>query len=280
MSESFFRISIIDGAINLSKLRSKYPDKNISEIIGYLQNGPASLSSYDYNNAKILIEKIGWEAFSTNGDRQSQLRDTLKNMIILLRPFWAKLSYLGRAKVKQILCEDSTQCLQYAGLLDENPTISAVNWWEEISKIFRIINDEQKFELGRVGEKRSIQLEKQRILENGLVKEPIWVALEDNTVGYDILSYRKNYDNELYEIKIEVKTCSYSPTHLILTRNEWKTALENEKSFFFQIWNLDVNQLIEMNVSEMAHHIPNDQGNGEWKEVEVILDDIKGVNSK
>ncbi|MFK9091722.1 protein NO VEIN domain-containing protein [Bacillus salipaludis] len=279
MSESFFKISIIDGAINLNKQRPKYPNKNINEIIGYLQNGPASLSSYDYNNAIILAKKIGWEAFSLKDDRQSQLRDTLKNMIIQLRPFWAKVSYLGRAKVKHILCEDSIQCLQYAGLLAENPTEDVINWWEEISKIFRIINDEQKLKIGREGEKRTLQLEKQRILENGLNKEPRWIALEDNTVGYDILSYRKNHDNELYEIKIEVKACSFSPTHLILTRNEWKTALENKNTYFFQIWNLDVNQLIEMNVSEMACHIPKDQGDGEWKEVEVILHGIKEVNS-
>ncbi|QUF65359.1 protein NO VEIN domain-containing protein [Bacillus atrophaeus] len=279
MSESFFKISIIDGAIHLNKQQPKYPNKNINEIIRYIQNGPASFSSYDYNNAIILAEKIGWEAFSLKGDRQSQLRDTLKNMIILLRPFWAKVSYLGREKVKQLLSEDSTQCLQYAGLLEENPTEDVINWWEEISKIFRIINEEQKLEIGREGEKRTLQLEKQRLIDNGMNKEPKWIALEDNTVGYDILSYRKNLDNELYEIKIEVKACSYSPTHLILTRNEWKTALENESTYFFQIWNLDVDKLIEMNVSEMACHIPTDQGYGEWKEVEVILNDMKEVNS-
>jgi hypothetical protein len=271
LNEDFFKISIIDAGLNIKKSHSIHPDKEIDDIIKHLKIGPATLISYDYETAKSLGENIGWDLFCDQGSRQEQLRETLMKMIMELEPFWAKISYLGREKVKQFLTPDQVQCLEYANLLGHDPSDEIISWWEKIGLYFRHLDEENKLKIGREGEKKSLELEKKRLKSLGISKEPVWIAIEDNTAGFDILSYRENAENNIEEIRIEVKSCTYNPTHFILTKNEWETALQYQRSYIFHIWNFEEDIFTEMTVNEIVSHVPTDNGDGDWKEVIINL---------
>lgn len=271
MEDSFLKISIIDGAFSICNQHRLYPENSIDEIIKQLRRGPVSTATYDFERAKQLIELVGWETFIIESSRHEQLQQTLKNLVLIIKPFWARISYLGRTKVKQILTDDELQCLNFAGLLVDNPSDNVINWWETIGKFFRILDDDKKMEIGKEGERRSLELETERLLECGINNKPKWISIEDNTAGFDILSYRNPSPVDISEIKIEVKACTYSPVHFIITKNEWKTALEYKNNYIFHIWNLENNELIEIDVEEMKLHIPTNNGLGKWGNVKIAL---------
>ena len=113
--------------------------------------------------------------------------------------------------------------------------------------------------------------ETQRLEDQGILTYPIWIALEDNHAGYDVLSFQQTRGGNVDDLRIEVKTASYSPAHFILTRPEWDTALQQPELHLFHIWNLETKELLKLSVSDMAAHMPLDSGKGLWREVRVTL---------
>ena len=114
--------------------------------------------------------------------------------------------------------------------------------------------------------------ETERLVDEGILKYPIWIALEDNLAGYDVLSFQQaKGGDEVDDLRIEVKAASYSPTHFILTRPDWDMASQQPELHLFHIWNLETEELLKLSVSDMAAHIPSDSGTGLWREVRVAL---------
>jgi hypothetical protein len=125
---------------------------------------------------------------------------------------------------------------------------------------------------GRKGERLSFEREKALLIAEGIDKEPLWVALDDNSLGYDILSYRWHGDHIVNRL-IEVKATSSKPPRLILTRNEWRSAERFGDAFEYHIWALPGEALMVKSVTSVRPHIPCNIGDGEWLDVEIILSD-------
>lgn len=271
MVEPFFRISVIDGALSLCRHRQEYPALSIEDAVRQLQNGPASLAGYDYQVAIELGRQAGWDAFAFDGTRQAQLQNTLKRLVIRLKPFWARVSHLGRSRVMEIISVDQRQCLDFAGLLLTPPSDTVVAWWNEVGAYFRTEEEQRTAEIGREGERRTMAHETQRLKDEGIPEEPIWIALEDNCAGYDVLSFQQTKFGRIADLRIEVKAASYSPTHFILTRPEWDAATTRPELHLFHVWNLESDELFKISVTDMAAHIPADAGAGQWREVRVTF---------
>ncbi|MDQ0885002.1 hypothetical protein QFZ81_000090 [Paenibacillus sp. V4I9] len=272
MKEDFFKMSIIDGCLNICKHRSIYSDCSIEDAVKHLKEGPTHMVPYDYKKSMEVGNLFGWEIIVITGDRRTQLQQTLKNLVMKIMPFWAKVAYLGRSKVLKLLSDDQVQCLTYAGLLNEELSEEALEWWEDIASISRQIDQQKKLEIGRNGERRSLQLEKKKLDEENIDRIPKWISLEDNTAGYDILSYKRGDRNEIREKYIEVKACNFSPTHFFITNNEWEKAVNNKEKYLFHVWNFERDTLIELSVEQVEQHIPTERGNGRWKLIEVFID--------
>ena len=271
MVDEFFRISVIDGALNLRRHQKEYPDIAVGDAVRQLQNGPTFLAGYDYQRAIELGLQVGWDSFDFDGTRQTQLQETLKRLAIRLKPFWARVSHLGRKRVMQVVSEDQRQCFDFAGLLVTPPSDTVVSWWDELGAYFRAEEEQRNLEIGREGERRTMTHETQRLKEEGIPKQPIWIALEDNRAGYDVHSFQRTGAGESDDLRIEVKTSSYSPTHFILTRPEWDIASKQPDLHLFHIWNLESEELLKLSVTDMAAHMPRDTGEGQWREVRVTL---------
>ncbi|MDB5285262.1 MAG: hypothetical protein JWR05_211 [Mucilaginibacter sp.] len=201
-------------------------------------------------------------------------RNCISAVIIIALPAWAKLITLGRKRFIQKLYgeeyRDVKSLFRQAGLLQDPPTIGDIAWWDHVSGRVRLEGDRLKLERARIAERLSLELERKKLILQGITTYPQWIAIEDNTAGYDVLSYTKT-DYGLANKLIEVKSTIASPLRFYITRNEWEHALEVGEAYFFHIWNMQTDPpfLYEKSSADIAPHIPQDNEKGKWKTAEI-----------
>ena len=95
---------------------------------------------------------------------------------------------------------------------ENNATYSSEKYnnidFENIStkKIDYVDKQTRSQEIGNIGEEYIFELEKEKLAELNIDKKPEWVSKKNDSYGFDILSYRKKENGEIYRIYIEVKT--------------------------------------------------------------------------
>jgi hypothetical protein len=238
-----------------------------------LENGPIGHGRYDYTTALETAMQHGWDVFSLNEDLESNLRGVIAILAKRAKPFWARMATLGRERVRGLLDVDQEQCLRYAGLLNTPLDESSIKWWDDLAKFFRGQQEERRNEIGRQAEKLTIAYETAQLLNRGIAEMPRWVALEDNTLGFDVVSFRKQ-DDLPFEIYIEVKGSAATPARFILTRNEWDKAVRIGDKYFLYVWNIRDESLRIISQEELSLHIPSDKGSGHWATAEFISDEL------
>ncbi len=272
-ADQFFRISVLDGAFALVRHTSTYPALSLLEASKQLRTGPSHVASLDYERAQVALERFGRALFDASQDRQGDLRRVIYEIAVASRPFWALGAPFGRERSRQAMTEDTVQCFEYAGLLDDPPSQVAVEWWDGLAARFRNEGSERHREAGRQGEMLTLEYESQRLAQLGVTgRTPRWVAIEDNSAGYDVLSWERGDDGSLHELRIEAKAHSSFEARFFVSRNEWDIATLFSKSYVVYVWNLETKQLSRvLSVRELERHIPTDNGSGKWDVVRVSL---------
>jgi Protein NO VEIN, C-terminal len=155
-------------------------------------------------------------------------------------------------------------------LLDDEPDDIVVAWWDRVTGLVRLEGERQKQERSRRAERLSYEKEKKRLRQLGINLNPVWMGLEDNTAGYDILSYEPG-DPAPTNVLIEVKSTIASPLRFILSRFEWDKAKSIGDAYCFHIWDMqrEPPALYVRTVDSVARHIPADSEKGKWKTVEI-----------
>lgn len=195
-------------------------------------------------------------------------------LVIVALPSWVKLISLGRKRFIQKLYgeeyRDVKSLFRQAGLLNDPPSIEDITWWDHVSGRVRLEADRLKLERARIAERLTLELERKKLKLQGIEREPQWIAIEDNTAGYDILSYTKSSYGFVNKL-IEVKSTIASPMRFYITRNEWEHALEVGEAYCFHIWNMQTNPpfLYERSAADIEPHIPKDNEKGKWKIAEI-----------
>jgi hypothetical protein len=261
----FFRISVIDAGLQLRNHLQTYPDITLNDAVRQLRNGPVSRSALDYEAAVGLCNTHGIELFRACDDRIRELRETIFAMALLLKPLWAKISPMGRDRVRAILSNDQAQVLRYAGLLDSKDHL-VWGWWDELAGHFRSEESKRLLEIGRRGELLSLDLEKSLLKSWGLEQTPQWTAIEDNLAGYDIQSYRL-VGKDVVKVLIEVKATTLPEHVYFLSRREWETALRVGDKYLFHFWYLPEELIWIATIADMIPNVPSDQGTGKWDTV-------------
>lgn len=197
-------------------------------------------------------------------------RICIMTVILTFNMPWSRTITLGRDKLLKQLNRDENQCFRSACLLESLPENDVVLWWDTLSSKIRFNYDQGKLERGRVAEKLSLDFETVRLTKLGIDKAPRWIAIDDNTVGYDILSYDNGNFGPVNRL-IEVKSSIASPLRFFITRNEWESALKYGQSYYFHIWNLSlpIPQLHERSALQVRKHIPEDNNRGKWTIAEI-----------
>lgn len=263
-------MSAFEAAFALRSFRVRHPETPNGELIETARAVNVNLFPHDYVTGVGLEQCIPSEL---GDDLETFFTAAIDAIIKVHEPFWVRLASAGRNRVLAALDENGRQCFRNAGLLGTSNR--AIGWWDRMATAVRLAQDAGRLAQGRKGERLSFEREKILLREQNIEREPEWVALDDNSLGYDLLSYRWHGDRIVNRL-IEVKTTLRKPPRLILTRNEWRSADRFGDAFEYHVWELPEESLKVMNVEAVRPHIPRNEGDGEWLDVEIFL---TGVNS-
>lgn len=186
------------------------------------------------------------------------------------RPVWVRTIPHGRKSFVQKLGTDEAQCFAASGLMDEPPTGPIIEWWDRIAGRTRSLSDQEKMRQARAAEKLSLEYERERLRSLGIGREPVWMAIEDNWAGYDILSYDGSPHSPTSRM-IEVKSTTASPLRFFVTRNEWAKCVTIGRAYEFHIWDMKTERLFVRTGEEIAQHVPDDRGGGRWTNLEIKI---------
>jgi hypothetical protein len=98
-----FKMSVINACLALSCHRRQYSTVNVNDAIAQLRRGPSHLANLNFDLALQLIDLVGWECFCLHESREQELRETLLNIAIKLKPIWARAAVYGRSRVRRVI---------------------------------------------------------------------------------------------------------------------------------------------------------------------------------
>ncbi|HZQ24848.1 MAG TPA: DUF3883 domain-containing protein [Terriglobales bacterium] len=268
---SLFSMSAFSGLIALRTYSAAHPELLPQDIIAALKRVSPDDGYHDYDAALVLHGWIG--PALTHEDLQLFFRSAISVLIQRINPWWRRLFTIGRDRVRAALNPNELQCFDAAGLFSENPDTDIRAWWDAFQESARSESDARRLEQGREAERLTIEYETKRLSELGIANRPRWIALDDNTAGYDVQSYEKGPVEPIARL-IEVKSCVGTAREVFLTRNEWETAVEMAPYYRFHIWILPDEELIELTPADLSPHVPADRGNGLWQITRIELDSM------
>ncbi|MBX5248780.1 MULTISPECIES: DUF3883 domain-containing protein [unclassified Rhizobium] len=230
-------------------------------------------AAYDFRSARELHLLVPAAA---PPDGTLFYRECVMSLLIKEMPTWAKLMTLGRGRfIKRLQGDeyrDIRSIFRESGLLSDPPSFEDISWWDKVTSHVRFRTTAEHIARSREAERLTLEREKFFLANEGIDRMPRWIAIDDNTVGYDVLSYRK-LGESLANFLIEVKSTIASPMRFILTRNEWEVAEGAGEAYIFHIWDMTKNPPIlhTRTTEEIRPHIPNDNERGRWKDAEIKL---------
>ena len=266
----------LDDALSMSaflaflQLRSfcaDHPALTIGDVVTSLNRVRSSSTGLDFRGGLALFRALD-SSFDWQ-QTQNHLRLFIFEWMKLIEPPWLRLVPYGREKLRVALVDDQVQCLRQAGLFDEVPDEGALAWWDRLANLMRGAADAEKMKRARHAERLSLEFELDRLKCLGISRPPRWVALEDNSLGYDILSYDLDPEGLIVTRLVEVK--SRLSDDISITRNEWQNVSGAAQRSVIHVWDLPEEQLKEYRAHDMAPHIPLDQGEGAWQDVRITL---------
>jgi len=249
----------------------------VEDAIQYFQNGPVTKSSFDYGSAAQIASRSSWSMFASDDSDVVAFRKTLTNILTRDSPPWARLIPFGRQVLLRNLSINERQCFEIAQLVDAIDR-ETVDWWDESASSIRDAREDPRMAIGREAERKSFEREMKLLAGKG--KTPTWVALDDNTFGCDIQSWRSGCQgwDDAVAIYIEVKASSLE-RHCFISKREWEFAVRHGKSWELQYWHLDAQSPEIFKFADLEVHIPLETGSGVWTSVKIELSNIEGHRS-
>ncbi|MBN1876599.1 MAG: DUF3883 domain-containing protein [Anaerolineae bacterium] len=189
---------------------------------------------------------VSWSRYQILLDLAEELKNKLSNYgpidAIAIQSYMWVLSYL--------IDPDSIEISEYS---------NAINYEEELSKRKNATIERER--IGLQGEQFIFEREVEQLKCAGkseLATRVRLVAIEDVTLGYDILSYTPDAE----ERHIEVKTTTRSPSNdngFWISNNEKEIAARDSKWMIYRVWDIDTTPRYQ-NLGNLVQ-----QTNAEWE---------------
>lgn len=261
-----FRMSAFTPLLGIKRYVLEHPEASPIEAAEALRRTDADYAAADFGTALKLFEILPSQI--DFADAKLGIRAALSHLIETRQPWWCHLFPLGRQLVANGLNTDEVQTFRSAGLMDHPPSLDVVEWWDRVASQMRTLEDEARSAKGREAELLTLAYEEDRLAALGMALKPRWIAIEDNTAGYDVLSYEPSEFGAVNQL-IEVKGTTDKAPRMFLTRGEWAKAVQYAAAYRFHVWKFPSQTLTVFTVAEIAEHIPSQTGSGEWVEVEI-----------
>jgi hypothetical protein len=263
--ERTFSMSAFEGVRQIRVRRAETPMRAVEEIVEIIRKVDADGGTYDFEAASFLDLSLALSCPAN--DANAFYRDCIETCIRHHQPSWARTITYGR-KFVQRLTSDEQQCFEAAGLMDDPPSVEVVSWWDRTAAIARLVGDGFRMDQARAAEKLTLEYEARRMAKLGIPGEPKWMSVDDNQLGYDILSVDRGQQDPVSRV-LEVKSTIASPLRFYVTRNEWDVCQKMGSAYHFHIWDMNSKTLYERTAAEVQQHIPLDQGAGRWSVAEI-----------
>lgn len=209
------------------------------------------------------------------------LRTSISSVIMRSRPEWAKRIYLGRLRFLSELDDidaEVKRCFNHAGLFVETAPSDVADWWYNLNHEMRGFLNFDNMLQGRAAEEKTLELERAELAKLGITASPIWKSLDDNTLGFDILSYRPSGGEFPTNLLIEVKSSSRNPPVAVISRDECIKAEKSKDKYIFHVWHVvdgKPDTLYVWSWDMIEGHIPKDCGKGTWTSVAIPLKAVR-----
>ena len=264
---SYFSISVLEALrlLLISFQNINYKDLEEAKTLAEISN--PSKSKYDFDSAYRLINEHGEEYFTTQEDNEIQiLRTNLFKIIIASNPTWITKVNLGRQFVLNEINDldnqvESNEILHTLDVckLKNNNDVDTVLWWKRLSEYYR--NNDTNIEKGIDGEFLTLKYEINKLYNLNIDKTPLLMSIDNETLGYDILSFRKS-SNDIYEIYIEAKFSNNNK--FFLTKNEWNAANKYLDNYFIYFWNNNFDKPKIISFEKLKQYILEDKEDSTW----------------
>lgn len=265
VSLDLFRPSAIGGLVRLRRELARYPDKTPDEVCR-LMSATYANAGVDFEAALQLHEIIQPLPESA----PEAFRCVISELVLLTDPSWLGLLRRGRDALFSVVGADIRTCFERAGALEPIPDGAVVKWLDSLVSKAYAQNDARLLAVGREAEYLSYRLEQSRLADFPAAPPVEWVALNDNSAGFDLRSVCMK-GGEFTPRLIEVKSSQRIPPRIILTRHEWEVACRMSEAYVFHVWHLPSGSMKEVLFDEMSAHIPMDQGGGAWETVQIEI---------
>ncbi|MCR4522516.1 DUF3883 domain-containing protein [Bosea sp. 47.2.35] len=271
--DRLFTISAFEGLRLLRIVISTVPGVTIDACPDALIAHSPQATNYDLGAAMVLHSLVASDATHQN---VLFYRECILAVLLLKMPAFAKLMTLGRGRfIKRIKGDDYRDIrsvFREAKLLEDPPSSDDISWWDTIQGRVRLNFDQERLARARQAEALSLASERAELVRLGIERLPVWMAIDDNTVGYDVLSYRPTPTGES-NLLIEVKSTIASPLRFYITRNEWENADQVGEAYIFHVWDMEKNPAVlhVRTVEQIRPHIPLDNAKGKWKTAEIPI---------
>ncbi len=271
--DRLFTISAFEGLRLMRGVIAAVPEVTIDVCPAAVIAHAPQARDYDLDAAKELHPLVAGDA---PHETVMFYRECILAVLLLKMPAFAKLMTLGRGRfIKRIKGDDYRDIrsvFREAKLLEDPPSGGDISWWDTIQGRVRLNFDQERLVRARYAESLSLEVERAELDRLGIEKAPVWMAIDDNTAGYDVLSYRLTSNGES-NLLIEVKSTIASPLRFYVSRNEWDNAEEVGAAYLFHVWDMDKNPPIlhVRTVEQIRPHIPTDNQKGKWTNAQILI---------
>lgn len=202
---------------------------------------------------------------------EERMKEMLLDYVLRIKPIWANRIPAGRREATIFMTKDEQVCFMEAGLLEEMPSPRVVAWWDKITENIRSQQDEINTNVGRLGERCTIEYEKKRV---GVT--PKWISINSNLAGYDIKSQDSFSDDTPVFIEVKASIAHWDDAFFYITANEWNTA-KVSKGYIFYLWYFENNKrmLATIRPDKMQEYIPINNMTGEWISTRIPFNSFK-----
>lgn len=266
---SRLRPSAVEGWRAVTRQLAAVPHESVARAVARLKASYAT-AGLDYAEAHAILEAVGPAKESAIASYQALIEHEA-----MLRPAWLSVLPSGRRSLRDALSADAGECFRRAGAFDDQPAVDVVAFLDRLANLARASANLPLVESGRHAERLSFELERARCAEIPGAPAVEWVALDDNSAGYDILSFRQ-IDGRPVPKLVEVKSCRGHPLRLLITRNEWDTACRHQEAYVVHFWDVNAERLHELSWGDLQPHMPIDQGDARWDSATLSLKRLHG----
>jgi len=246
-------------ALKRARLKiEEYPGISFQEAANLCMHTSSDGTPHDYKTAQELHDFL--PPVIVDLDSPLEIRRALSYLIENMDYDWVYFFPSGREAVKNALNRNEYQVFRNAELYEDSPSLEVVSWWDLIANKFRSRALDNSY---REAELRSLSIERELLISLNCPYEPVWVALNDNSLGFDIRSYR-HFENEWIPFAIEVKSTVTNRFRFYLTRNEANLAERMKSNYALHYWTQDSSTPLILSSSQVLTNLPKDQGFGRW----------------